>query len=224
MARQPVDGDLLLLKLQRLWKGTLYVGAIACWLSLLAGALALGGWQALVAVVCVIGIGQFFRYLANDVDRIGWALSVKTPGGRAEPAARYRKRIGRVLFVLLQCTNAALAALAYAYGGWVWAAAAVGVLIVAEFLYARIRAVNRQVQFEQASYGFRDRDPLVDGADLLNPDDYREHPPLPSLDEKLATLREMAERGEISQAAYENVRDAKLVERVMGELLRPPLW
>jgi hypothetical protein len=224
MATQPPEADELLRRLRRLWKGTLYVGVLVCWLLVLAGALVLGGWKALVAAFCVAGIGQFFRYLANDVDRIGWAMSLRAPAGGAEPASRFRKRIGRILFLLLQCTNAALAALAYALGGWAWAAAAAGVLLVAELLYGRIRSVNRQVQFERASYGFRDREPLADGADLLDPADYGERPRAPSLEEKLATLKEMAERGEISQSAYENVRDAKLVARVMGEPPFGPPW
>jgi hypothetical protein len=40
-------------------------------------------------------------------------------------------------------------------------------------------------------------------------------PPERTEDEKLAMLREMAEKGEISRNAYENVRDQVLIKRVM---------
>ena len=92
MSTAPPDSEIRL-RLQRLWKGTLFVGVGGAYIALLAGALILFGWQAALLVVFLVLLGQCFRYIANDIDRLGWAMGRDGPSkveGSAATSLRNR--------------------------------------------------------------------------------------------------------------------------------------
>jgi hypothetical protein len=209
----PPDTSTLLLTLQRLWKGTLYVGIAAVYLCLIAVLLIEHGWTSALLAVFLIGLGQFFRYIENDVDRIGWVARTKEVQGDVEEVRRYQATIRRVLAVVIQGWNLAVVFEVYWVAGWETAAGGALGLLAIEVLYGRIRAVNRRIEFQPVRYGFREDLAGENRPDGLNPHEYRGRGP--ALEEKLEQLRNMAQRGEISQKAYEDRRDYELVKRVM---------
>ena len=66
----------------------------------------------------------------------------------------------------------------------------------------------------QASYGFRDRGVFSDGPESVSPSDKAKKD---KLERKLDRLREMAEKGQISQKAYEKTRDKYRIHDVMDD-------
>ncbi|MXY57288.1 MAG: hypothetical protein F4Y41_12995, partial [Gammaproteobacteria bacterium] len=55
------------IKLQRLWKGTLFVGIGGGYVLLVAMLFVYHGWRAALLALFLVGVSQFFRYIANDV-------------------------------------------------------------------------------------------------------------------------------------------------------------
>lgn len=208
-------------RLRRLWKGTLLVGVAGGYVLLVSALLLQHSWQAALLAAFLVVVSQFLRYIASDVDRIGWHLSERKnqeqDAQAATPAAdavRYQARLFRGLIVLAQLVNVALVVQAFALGGVLRALATLLGLAVIEVLFSRIRKVNREVTFEQASYGFSDRPPLHGGPARAGPWDEVANE---RLQRKLETLRQMAEAGEISTEAYRKARDKWLVRRVMQD-------
>ena len=210
-------------RLRRLWKGTLLVGVAGGYALLVALLLVQHGWQAALLAVFFVVVAQVLRYIASDVDRIGWNLSQgrRTEAGAqegqpapSESAVRYQGRLYRGLVALVQVVNVALVAQAFLLGSWDRALATAFALAVIEILFMQVRKVNRQVTFEQASYGFSDRRLLSDGPSADGPWDEAANA---KLQRKLARLREMADAGEISAKAYRRERDKWLVRSVMQD-------
>ena len=79
-----IDADKLALRLRRLWTGTLYIGVFAVYTLLLGLLLVFYGWRPALLSLFLIGLIQLFRYVADDVDRIGWLLSQKNIEGGKE--------------------------------------------------------------------------------------------------------------------------------------------
>ena len=210
-------------RLRRLWKGTLLVGVAGGYALLVALLLVQHGWQAALLAVFFVVVAQVLRYIASDVDRIGWNLSqgrrteAGAPGEQPAPsesAVRYQGRLYRGLVALVQVVNVALVAQAFLLGSWDRALATAFALAVIEILFMQVRKVNRQVTFEQASYGFSDRRLLSDGPSADGPWDEAANA---RLQRKLERLREMADAGEISAKAYRRERDKWLVRSVMQD-------
>ena len=210
-------------RLRRLWKGTLLVGVAGGYALLVALLLVQHGWQAALLAVFFVVVAQVLRYIASDVDRIGWNLSqgrrteAGVPEGQPAPsesAVRYQGRLYRGLVALVQVVNVALVAQAFLLGSWDRTLATAFALAVIEILFMQVRKVNRQVTFEQASYGFSDRRLLSDGPSADGPWDEAANA---RLQRKLARLREMADAGEISAKAYRRERDKWLVRSVMQD-------
>lgn len=210
-------------RLRRLWKGTLLVGVAGGYALLVALLLVQHGWQAALLAVFFVVVAQVLRYIASDVDRIGWNLSQRrrTEAGAqeaqpapSESAVRYQGRLYRGLVALVQVVNVALVAQAFLLGSWDRALATAFALAVIEILFMQVRKVNRQVTFEQASYGFSDRRLLSDGPSADGPWDEAANA---RLQRKLERLREMADAGEISAKAYRRERDKWLVRSVMQD-------
>ena len=202
-------------RLWRLWKGTLLVGVVGGYAVLLALLLVQHDWRAALLGLAFVVVAQFFRYIANDVDRIGWGLE-RRHGGEVEAdgvvAARQQARLFWLLVGLAQLLNLALVGQAFALGGPARALATLLGLAFVEVLFSRIRQANRRVEFQHASYG------LSEGA--LHPnakpgawDEAR----LQRLNRRLERLKAMAEAGEISQRAYRKERDKWRVRSVMDE-------
>ena len=204
------------LRLQRLWKGTLFVGVGGAYIALLAGALILFGWKAALLAVFLVLLGQCFRYIANDIDRIGWAMA-RDEESKAEGSAATKRDQTRLLWllgILVLAPSAALIVQAqYLGGGRV--ALVVGVtLAFVEALYVAIRRVNRRTAFREASYGLRDRSLFSRG-----PEDMRalSRTREARVERQLAQLEAMADDGRISRRAYEKACDKLRVELVLKQ-------
>ena len=213
MQNQPRRDSDAATRLRRLWKGTLLVGVAGGYVLLASLLLVQHGWRAALLAAFFVVVSQFLRYIASDVDRIGWQLS-KGDGAEADQAARYQVRLFRGLVALAQLVNVALIVQALSLGGPLRALATFAGLAAIEVLFSRIRKVNREITFEQASYGFSDRQPLPMGASSAGPWDEAANE---RVARKLETLRQMAEAGDISTEAYRKARDKWLVRSVMRE-------
>lgn len=191
-------------RLQRLWKGTLLV-AIGTGYALLILLLFLGpGWRAALLAAFLIVVAQFFRFIASDVDRVGWTLSRASETAPAD-AERLQRRLLRLLFVLAQAINVALVVqVLVVVGAGAGVAAAFGLALV-ETLHALVRRANRRAEFDAASYG------LADG--LRFSDSTRQA----RIERKLARLAELADEGRISRKAYDDACDRYRVRAVMGD-------
>lgn len=204
-------------RLGRLWKGTLLVGVASGYALLVALMFIDHGWRPALLALLLIVVSQFLRYIAADVDRIGWNLARQRDNGddgqSGANAARTQRYLFRVLVALAQVVNLALVVQALMAGGPPRALATLVGLVVVEVLFMRVRSVNRRVAFERASYGVQDG-VLVDHPVRSEPwDEARAE----KLKQKLERLERMAEAGEISQKAYAKARDKWLVRRVMEE-------
>ena len=206
-------------RLQRLWKGTLVVAITAGYLLILTLLLIHRDWKAALMALFLIVLAQFFRYIGDDVDRIGWQLSRQSgESERDEEANRRQKRMHRLLVGLTQLPNLALVGHGYWLGGQRWAIAlAIGVVAI-EFLHTRIRKVNRAVAFEQASFGFVERGLFEGPESIARLQETKER----RVEERLSTLERMAEEGLISRKAYEKARDKARVRLVLEEDARKP--
>ncbi|MDE0177083.1 MAG: hypothetical protein OXP36_00680, partial [Gammaproteobacteria bacterium] len=189
------------IRLQRLWKGTLFVGIGGGYVLLVALLFVYHGWQAALLAVFLIGVSQFFRYIANDVDRIGWRMSNESDESAGDTTKRYQGRMLVALAGLVQALNLALIYQAYHLGGLRWMLPMLIGLVLIEVLYSRIRSVNRRIEFEEASYGFKDRGPLTRGPEAMRASNQAR------LDRKLEELKTLADEGLISRKAYEKARD-----------------
>ncbi len=198
-------------KLQRLWKGTLFVGIGGGYVLLVATLFIYHGWRAALLAVFLIGVSQFFRYIANDVDRIGWRMSNESDEAVAETTKRYQKRMLVALAGLIQALNLALIYQAYRLGDLRWMLPVLVGLVLIEVLFCRIRSVNRRIEFEEASYGFKDRGPLTRGPETMRVSNQAR------LDRKLEALETLADEGRISRKAYVKARDKHRIRVVLDD-------
>lgn len=215
MSTTPPDSEIRL-RLQRLWKGTLFVGVGGAYIALLAGALILFGWQAALLAVFLVLLGQCFRYIANDIDRLGWAMSRDGPS-KVEGSTATRRDQTRLLWILgilVLAPSAALIVQAQFLGGG-RVALVVGIaLAFVEAVYLAIRRVNRRIAFQEASYGLRDRSLFGRGPDSMRA---LNRTRAERVERQLEQLKAMADDGRISGRAYEKARDKLRVELVMHE-------
>lgn len=208
-------------RLQRLWKGTLVVAITAGYLLILTLLLIHRDWKAALMALFLIVLAQFFRYIGDDVDRIGWQLSRQSgkPGREGDDAAnRRQKHMHRLLVGLTQLPNLALIGHGYWLGGERWAIALAIAVVAIEFLHTRIRKVNRAVAFEQASFGFVERGLFEGPESIARLQETKER----RVEERLATLERMADEGLISRKAFEKARDKARVRLVLEEDARKP--
>ena len=204
------------LRLQRLWKGTLFIGVGDAYIALLSGALILFGWKATLLAMFLVLLGQCFRYIANDIDRLGWAMA-DDGESKVEGSATTKRAQTRLLWLLgiLVLTPSAAMIVQAQYLGGVRVALVVGVtLAFVEALYVAIRRVNRRTAFQEASYGLRDRSLFSRG-----PDDMRalSRTREARVERQLDQLEAMADDGRISRRAYEKACDKLRVELVLKQ-------
>ena len=198
-------------RLQRLWKGTLFVGIGGGYVLLVAMLFVYHGWRAALLALFLIGVSQFFRYIAGDVDRIGWRMSNESDESVGETTRRYQRRMLFALAGLIQALNLALVYQAYHLGDLRWMLPTLVGLVLIEVLYSLIRSVNRRVEFEEASYGFKDRGPFTRGPEAMRASNQAR------LDRKLGELKALADEGLISKQAYEKARDKHRIRSVLDE-------
>ena len=171
------------------------------------------GWRRALLSIFLIVLSQFFRYIANDVDRIGWNITNRQQGKEiSESTKTYQSLMLYLLVGLTQLLNLMLIYQAYHLGGAKWLSGTFVSLMIIEVLYFQIRRVNRRVEFEQASYGFRDKGVFSDGSESISPSERSKED---KTKKKLDKLKQMAEEGEISQKAYKRTRDKFLIDGVM---------
>ena len=213
MSTAPPDSEIRL-RLQRLWKGTLFVGVGGAYIALLAGALILFGWQAALLAVFLVLLGQCFRYIANEIDQLGWAMSrdeTKADSKIQAETKRDQTRLLWLLGILVLVPGAALIVQAQFLGGQ-RAALVVGfTLAFVEALYVAIRRVNRRTAFQEASYGLRDRSLFSRGPDSMRT---LNRTRTAGVERQLEQLKAMADDGRISGRAYEKARDKLRVNLV----------
>ncbi|MCB1176690.1 MAG: hypothetical protein KDK36_03830 [Leptospiraceae bacterium] len=214
---EEIDGAAITLKLRRLWKGTLYVGITGLYSFLLGVLLFYKDFLSALLVFFLIFLVQLFRYIANDVDRLGWIMSQKDTTDKDIEARKYQKKMMILLLLLVQLSNLGIVYKIYTISNLDYTIMVVFGVVIVELLFLRIRKVNKIIDYERASYGINNYDPLIDGPSGNDTNDYLEAEELPpkTLEEKLEILKEMAKKGQISQKAYEEVRDRELIDRVM---------
>lgn len=216
MSDKPLPHGDIRLRLQRLAKGALFVGIAAGYTLLLAWTLVFHSWKpALLALFFVI-VGQFFRHIASEADRLGWRLDVDTANvPEADSRTRaYQKRMLLLFTSLAQLPNLALMAQAWHLAALPWAAATAGALLAIELLYVLVRHLNRETAFREASYGFKDRNPLTDGPAPINESCQQREA---EVERKLEELHQLMEAGRISKKAYEKACDRHRVRVVMAK-------
>ena len=205
------------LRLQRLAKGAIFVGIAAGYTLLLALALVLHGWKPALLALFFIIVGQLFRHIAGEADRLGWRLDAErneaTPETDASPRS-YQRRMLWLFASLAQLPNVALVAQAALLAGPQSGAVTAASLLVIEALYLTVRRLNRRTAFREASYGFKDRGPFSGGATPIDASRERREA---EVEQKLAQLHRMAEEGRISHKAYQKACDRHRVRVVMLE-------
>ena len=197
------DDDVVPLDLNRLWKGTYLVGIGAGYLFLIAWLLIVHGWKASLLAAFLIGLSQFLRYIANDVDRIGWRLGEES---RRDTARRAQSRLLWVLATVVVAIDVAIVAVVYVVSvGVVSVVVAVGLgLIVAA--YSRVRRINRKIAYARANFGFSDNPRARESEEI---------------ERRLAVLADLARDGKISERALEEARDRYRVRGVMRDFWEP---
>lgn len=200
-----INADKLALRLRRLWMGTLYIGIFAVYTLLLGLLLVYCGWRPALLSLFLIGLIQLFRYVASDVDRIDWILSNENIEREKEGIIRHRAKLQYLLLTSILLLNLAIVYQVYLVSSWQQAIVLLIGLVLVEMMFRQIRATNRQIDYKSPIYGIKHPGPITAGSEASR------------LEEKLAKLKQMAERKEISQKAYEKLRDRELIKRVMDE-------
>lgn len=213
--KPPVDANGLFVKLRRLLKGALFVGISGIYISLAAVIFLNHGWSTLLLAAFLLALGQLLRYVCNDVDHIGWLLKTANIRGDVHQAKRYQVLLMWILFASIQLLNLAVVSHVYIISNWDVTVAVLSGLIGAELIYGYIRRINRRIEFGPTSYGYAEGTIVPIGSSRSMPEDYQDSEAREAIDEKLAILKEMAEKGEISKDAYERVRDDQLIRRVL---------
>ena len=201
--------------LRRLWKGTLYVAITSTYIAIIGLLFLFEGWLFALIAFALIVLTQFFRYITNAVDRVGWIISNKADVTDEEKStASYQKRLLALMIVLVHLCNVGLLYQAYVYVGITWSIWTLCAIVFIEAMFLNIRAVNRKIQYEHASYGVDDLGifdmrPASSGATTSAKET--------RLDEQLKTLEDLAERGKISRKSYEKTRDRLRIKLVLED-------
>lgn len=199
--------------MKRLWKGALHVLAVASYISLIIGMLVIGSWLAGFVTLGLVLLAQSLRYIASAMDRIAYSVANRR---RSEESAQNSQvsPIFSAIFVwiLIQGCNAAIALYALNLAGSQSLIRVLAALVFIEATYLGLRLVNRRISYEPASFGIADRNVLRTGPVPYENLAERERE---RIERSLQRLKEMADRGDISERAYLRARDKYLVRYVM---------
>ncbi|MCY4129817.1 MAG: hypothetical protein OXG15_11355 [Gammaproteobacteria bacterium] len=199
-------------KLRRLWKGTLYIGIAALYIVVIVATLVLIGWQAGLLAVGLVALSQVFRYVASEVDRIGWVIrSQNDDEQEIGGTTKLRRRLFALLTLLVQFPNIALVVYVYTNIGLTWSVVLLIALMAVELLFQEIRRVNQKVAYREASYGFQDRSLLTTGQQGVGSQEGRDV----TLTDRLDRLEKLVDEGKISRKGYEKARDKYWIRHVM---------
>ena len=140
--------------------GTLYIGIFAVYALFLGLLLVDYGWRPALLSLFLIGLIQLFRYVAEDVDRIGWRLSQENIEGEKEGIIRHRNKLRYLLLTLMLLLNLGLVYQWYLVSSWQQAVVLPVGLILVEMMFRRIRATNRQIDYRSPLYGIKQPGPF----------------------------------------------------------------
>ena len=199
--------------MKRLWKGALHVLAVASYISLIIGMLVIGSWLAGFVTLGLVLLAQSLRYIASAMDRIAYSISQKKHSGEEATGSQLTPILSAIfVWILIQGCNAAIALYASSLASSQSLFRVLAVLVFVEATYLVLRFVNRRIAYEPASFGIADRNVLHSG-----PDSYENFPSRKKerIERSLQRLKEMADRGDISERAYLRARDKYMVRYVM---------
>lgn len=199
--------------MKRLWKGALHVLAIASYISLIIGMLVIGSWLAGFVTLGLVLLAQSLRYIASAMDRIAYSISQKKHSGEGATGSQLTPILSAIfIWILIQGCNAAIALYASSLASSQSLFRVLAVLVFVEATYLVLRFVNRRIAYEPASFGIADRNVLRTGPDSYEKFSSKEKE---RIERSLHRLKEMADRGDISERAYLRARDKYLVRYVM---------
>lgn len=199
--------------MKRLWKGALHVLAVAGYIALIIGMLVIGSWLAGFVTLGLVLLAQSLRYIASAMDRIAHSISRRDQGGGGAPKSRVTPILSAIfVWVLIQGCNAGIALYALNLEGTQSSIRVLAVLVFIEAIYLGLRFVNRRIAYEPASFGIADRNVLRTGPIPYENLAEREKE---RIERSLQRLKDMAEKGDISERAYLRARDKYLVRYVM---------
>jgi hypothetical protein len=205
------------LKLRKLWKGTIYIGISGVYIFLLGMVLMFVGLKAALLTFFLIALVQLFRYVAGDVDRLGWVMENKDISGVQEDTRKYQSKMLLLLFSLIQISNLAIIYQTYVVSTKMWALLTFLGILAVELMFRQIRNLNHEIDYELASYGIKDRNAISSGAHSQEVHETSSAKSNEKIDIKLEKLKSMAENGDITQKAYEEIKDRELIKRIMEE-------
>ena len=208
-----------LTKLRRLWKGTLYIGIVTVYITVVVGSLLLIAWQAGLFALGLVAVSQLFRYVASEVDRIGWLLQThknddersSLDEGQSHSTNKLRRNLLGLLTLLVQLPNIALIVYVFGYVGMLWSASCLIALALVELMFQEIRRMNRKVAYREASYGFQERSVLRSGHHDVTPKGQEA-----MIEDRLNRLEALVDEGKISRESYEKARDKYWIRQVMN--------
>lgn len=199
--------------MKRLWKGALHVLAVAGYISLIIGMLVIGSWLAGFVTLGLILLAQSLRYIASAMDRIAYSVSKRNQSEESPQNSQVSPIFSAIfVWILIQGCNAAIALYALNLEGSQSLVRVLAVLVFIEATYLGLRFVNRRSSYEPASFGIADRNVLRTGPVPYENLSERERE---RIERSLQRLKEMADRGDISERAYLRARDKYLVRYVM---------
>jgi hypothetical protein len=140
----------------------------------------------------------------------------KEISGAQEDARKYQSKMLILLFSLIQVSNLVIIYQSYRISTGMWALLVFLAVLAVELMFRQIRNINHEIDYELASYGIKDRNPISSGANTHQFNESKSTQVNDDIDKKLAILKSMVEQGYITQAAYEEVRDRQLIKRIMG--------
>jgi hypothetical protein len=140
----------------------------------------------------------------------------KEISGAQEDARKYQSKMLLLLFSLIQVSNLVIIYQSYRISTGMWALLVFLAVLAVELMFRQIRNINHEIDYELASYGIKDRNPISSGANTHQFNESKSTQVNDDIDKKLAILKSMVEQGYITQAAYEEVRDRQLIKRIMG--------
>ncbi|MDP7593152.1 MAG: hypothetical protein QF552_10765 [Litorilituus sp.] len=216
MPKEKSTNDIAL-KLRKLWKGTIYIGITGVYVLLLGMVLVFTGLRPALLTFFLIALVQLFRYIAGDVDRLGWVMDNKEVSGDQEDARSYQSKMLLLLFSIIQISNLAIVYQTYQISTGSWACLAFIGIFAIELMFMKIRKINHEIDYELASYGLKDSSPICHGVNAQDFNESKLTKENEEIDKKLETLKLMVEKGELTQKAYEEVRDQQLIKRIMNK-------
>jgi hypothetical protein len=140
----------------------------------------------------------------------------KEISGAQEDARKYQSKMLILLFSLIQVSNLVIIYQSYRISTGMWALLVFLAVLAVELMFRQIRNINHEIDYELASYGIKDRNPISSGANTHQFNESKSTQVNDDIDKKLAILKSMVEQGYITQTAYEEVRDRQLIKRIMG--------